>query len=79
MMRRSRDADPLVGDNIDIVVGGVDEAMARIDAQIYFMMSIRNVERLRQFPRAGAKPAFILQAAPFLHQLNSTHRLDRAN
>jgi hypothetical protein len=79
MMRRSRDADPLVGNNVDIGVGGVGETMARIDAQIYFMMSIRNVERLRQFSRAGAKPAFILHAAPFLHQLNSPHGLYRAN
>jgi hypothetical protein len=79
MMRRSRDADSFVGDNIDIFIGGMGEAVARIDAQIYFMMAIGNAERLRQLPRAGAKPAFIVNAAPFFHQLNPTHGLYGAN
>ena len=78
-MRRSRDADTFVGDNIDIVIGRVGKAMARIDTQIHFMMLIGNAERLRQFPRAGAKPALIVNAAPFFHQLNPTQGLDRAN
>jgi len=52
MMRRPHDADPFVGDNIDIFIGEVGEAVARIDAQIHFMMAIGNVERLGQFPRA---------------------------
>jgi len=79
MMRRPSDADPFVGDNIDIVPRRVGEAMARIDAQIHFMMLIGNAERLRQFPRAGAKPALIVNAAPFFHQLNPTQGLHRAN
>ena len=78
-MRRSRDADPFVCDNIDISIGRVSKTMTRIDAQIHFMMSIGNVERLRQFPRAGAKPAFIVQTTAFFHQLNPTHWLRRAN
>jgi hypothetical protein len=79
MMRRPRDADPFIGDNIDMVAGRRGKAMARIDAQIHFMMSISNIERLRQFPGAGAKPAFIVNAAPFLHQFDSAQRLHRAN
>jgi hypothetical protein len=67
VMRRPSDADPFVGDNIDIFIGEVGEAMARIDAQIHFMMSIGNVESLRQFPRAGGKPAFIVNAAALFH------------
>src|SRR5205085_11656033 len=65
MMRRSRDADPFVGDNVDIFVGGAGKTMARINTQIHFMMSIGNVERLRQFPRAGTKSAFIINGSPF--------------
>jgi hypothetical protein len=79
MMRRPSDADPFIGDNIDIFLGRVGKAMARIDAQIHFMMSIGNVECLRQFPRAGAKPAFIVDAAAFFHQCNPTHGVRRAN
>ena len=78
-MRRSRDADPFVCNNIDIFIGRMSKTMTRIDAQIHFMMSIGNVEGLGQFPRAGAKPAFIVNAAPFSHQLNPTHGLHRAN
>jgi hypothetical protein len=79
MMRRSGDADSFVGDNIDILTGGVGEAMARIHAKIHFMMSIRDVEGLRQLSRAGTKPAFIVNAAPFFHSFDSTERLQRAN
>ena len=46
MMRRSGDPDSFIGHNIDIFIGRVSEAMARIDAQIHFMVSIRNIERL---------------------------------
>src|SRR2546429_3689315 len=42
-------------------------------------MSSRDVERLRQFPRPGAKTFLILNAAPFFHQLDATHRLHRTN
>lgn len=79
MMRRARDADPFVGDNIDIFIRGVGEAMARIDAQVHFMMPIGDIECLGQLSRARAKPAFILNAASSFHQLDSVQRLHRAN
>ena len=67
MMRRSGDADSFVGDNIDILSGGAGEAMARIEAEIHFMMSIGDSKCLGQFTRAGTKPPFIVNAAPFFH------------
>jgi hypothetical protein len=79
MMRRSRNADSFAGDNIDMVIGGVGEAMARIDAEIHFMMPIGDIECLRQFSRPGTKPAFIVNAAPLFHQLHPAQRLHRAN
>ena len=41
--------------------------MARIEAEIHFMMSIGDSKRLGQFTRAGTKPSFIVNAAPFFH------------
>jgi len=79
MMRRSGDPDSFIGHNIDIFIGQVSEAMARIDAQIHFMVSIRNIERLGQFPRARTKPALIIKAAPLFHQRDSAKGLRRAN
>jgi hypothetical protein len=79
MMRGSGDADSFIGDNIDIFFDSVGEAMARIDAQIHFMVSIRNIERFGQFPWPRTKPAFIIKAAPFFHQGDPTKRLSRPN
>ena len=79
MMRGSCDSDSFIGDNIDIFFDSVGEAMARIDAQIHFMVSIRNIERFGQFPWPGTKPAFIIKAAPFFHQGDPTKRLSRPN
>ena len=62
-----------------VFLGRMRKTMAGINAEVRFMMSIGNVERLRQFPRAGAKPAFIINAAPFFHQADSAKRLRRAN
>ena len=67
MMRGSCDSDSFIGDNINIFLGGISEAMARIAAQIHFMVSIRNIERLGQFPRPGTKPALIIDFASFFH------------
>jgi len=79
MLRRPGDSDSFIGDNIDIFISGVGEAMARIGAQIHFMMPISDVEGLRQFPRAGTKLAFIINAAPALHQRDPAKRLHRAD
>ncbi len=79
MMHRSGDADSFIGDDIDIFIGRVSEAMARIGAQIHFMVSISDVEGLGQFSRSGAKSAFIINFAPLFHQLDSAKRFHRPN
>ena len=53
--------------------------MARISAEIDFMVSIRNVERLSQFARSGTKMAIIIGSASLFHQRNSAARFDRAD
>ena len=53
--------------------------MLRIRAEIHFVMSIRDIERLGQFPGTGAKPAFIHHASASSHDLDSARRLNRAN
>ena len=77
MMRRTTDPDSFIGHNIDIVFA-VGEAMARVDAQIHLVMPVRDLERLRQFSRPGAKAAFVVDIAPLFHQLDSAERFDRA-
>jgi len=47
-MRRSRNADPLVGYYFNLV-GPRKETMLRIRAQVDFVMVTRNVQSLRQF------------------------------
>jgi hypothetical protein len=42
-------------------------------------MALGNVERLREFSRAGAKPENILDSAPLFHQGKSALWLERAN
>jgi hypothetical protein len=48
-MRGASDTDSRIGYNINTHVCGASEAMPRVGAQIHFMMTIGNVERLRQF------------------------------
>jgi hypothetical protein len=79
MLHRSGDANSFIGDDIDIFIGRVSEAMARIGAQIHFMVSISDVEGLGQFSRSGAKSAFIINFAPLFHQLDSAKRFHRPN
>jgi hypothetical protein len=67
MMSGATDADALIGDNMDIVIGRFDETMARTNAQIRLVMPIGNRERLRQFSRAGTKPVFVLDSAALFH------------
>src|SRR4051794_28553290 len=77
MMRRARNSNALVRDNIDIFLT-VSEAIARIGAQIHLVMSIRNVERLRQFSRARAKAELIVDTAAFFHEFEAAPRFDGA-
>ena len=47
MVSRARDPDSRVGDDVGMGGSDFDEAISRIDAQIHFMMAIRNCERLQ--------------------------------
>lgn len=76
-MGGARNADSLVRHDLDPLLP-VSETMARINAQIHFMVADCNIERLRQFSGAGAKVPLVLGRAPFLHQLNAAQRFDRA-
>jgi hypothetical protein len=78
MMRRPRDSNPQIRDNVDIIIA-FGKAMVRINAQIHFVISIGDGESLRQFPWAGAKLVFIINAAAFRHQRDAIGWLDRAD
>ena len=51
VMRGASYADSGIGYNIDILICAAREAMPRISAQIEFVISIRDFERLRQLAR----------------------------
>ena len=51
MMRGATYANSRIGYNIDIFICATSEAMPRISAQIDFVISIRDIERLRQLAR----------------------------
>src|ERR1700730_1476845 len=51
--------------------------MPPLRGQIHFVMSSRDVERLRQFPWPRAKTFLILNSAPFFHQLDAANRFQR--
>ena len=53
--------------------------MARIGAQVDFMISAGDRERLGDFARTGAKLAEIVNATASLHQFDSSPRLERTN
>src|SRR6266446_7847656 len=53
--------------------------MRRIGAEIDLVMTFGNVERLREFARAGAEAPNIFDAAALSHQRDSAPRLERAN
>src|ERR1051325_4622943 len=78
-MRRTADADSLVRYNIKSRVRVRYEAVARIRAQIHFMISARDSERLRDFARAGAKLTDIIHATPAFHQFDPSPRLEGTN
>ena len=66
MMRGTRNSDSLARHNIRIFLAG-GETMLRIDAQIHFVMPIRDLERLRQFSRAGTELMFVIDPTPLFH------------
>lgn len=53
--------------------------MSLVRAQIHFVVSICEIERLGQFTGPGTESSQIFDAAPSSHQLNAAPRLQRAN
>ena len=78
-MRRTADTDAFVRHNIESRARVSDEAVARIGAQIHFMISARYSECLRDFARAGAESTEIINATAALHQFDASPRLERTN
>ena len=79
IMRRARDPNSLVGYNIHRYSFVLSEAMSRVGAQIHFVMSIGDVERLRELARSRAKTFHVIEAATFFHFPDAFSRLQRAN
>src|SRR5438874_13778266 len=77
-MRGATDPDPFVRDNIESRLCIRHKTVARIDAQIHFVMPIGDIECLRKFSWSRAKLTEIFNATAFLHQLDATPRLNRA-
>jgi hypothetical protein len=59
-MGRSRDANALVGYHIHWRACVANEAVSRVRAQIHFMMTIGNVERLGKLAGPRAKTFHII-------------------
>ena len=66
-MRRARDPNSLVGDDTDRHFFVASEAISRVGAQIHFMMTIGNAERLRELARSRAKTFHVIESATFFH------------
>ena len=75
IMRRARDTDALVGYHISRRFCVASEAVSRVGAQIHFMMTIGNAERLRELARSRAKTFHVVKAATFLHPFDPAPRL----
>jgi len=53
--------------------------MPRIGADAHLVMALCDVERLREFSRAGTKPPNVIHSASGLHQNEAAPRFERAN
>jgi len=78
VVSRARDPDSRIGDDVGTNGSDFDEAISRIDAQIHFMMAMRNGERLGQLARSGAKLAFVIGPAALFHCSDAVGGLDGA-
>ncbi len=78
-MRRARNADALVCHNFHRCLCVPGEAMPWVGAQIHFMMTMGNVERLREFARPRAETFYVIQFSPFFHPFNSSLRFQSTN
>src|SRR5207247_11060248 len=79
MMRRARNPDTRIGHHLEMFGGALLEPMARVAAQIDFMMTSSNVECLGKFAGAGTEFSNIIHAAALLHERDSAPWLERAN
>jgi len=75
---RATDADARVGDDPSLRSRG-EKAMARIGADIHFMMAFRDFEGLREFARAGTKLTRVVHSAALFHQRQTATRFESAN
>ena len=76
---RPADSDTRIGYNLNRVVRPGAEAMLRVYAKIHLMVTFRDIERLGQFPRTGAKPPNVFDSSPFAHEREPAPRLDRTD
>lgn len=76
---RPADTDAGISHNLDVLVDPTMKAVPGITAKIGLMMSLCNIERLRQLPRPGTESTHFFNSASLTHQRNPTARLDRAN
>jgi hypothetical protein len=67
IMRRTRDPDALVGYHIRRRLCVASEAVSPVGTQIHFMMTIGNVERLRELARSRAITFHVVNPSTFLH------------
>jgi hypothetical protein len=74
-MGRSCDPDARVGNHIGRPFCVANEAVSRVRAQIHFMMTIGNVERLGKLAGPRAKTFHIIEAATFFHLFDTLPRL----
>ena len=77
-MRGATDPDPFVRDNIESRLCIRHKTVARMDAQIHFVMPIGDIECLRMFSWSRAKLTEIVNATALLHQPDATPRLNRS-
>ena len=76
---RARDANTLVGNNVDNRASVVSEAMPRVGAEIHFMVAIRNIERLCKLAWPRTEMFYVIDLPAFSHLLDSSSRLHSAN
>ena len=76
---RATDTDAPIGDDGNLWIRTGTKAMRGIGTKIDLVMTLRDIERLGQFPGAGTKAPNIFDAAAFSHDRKTAPRLDRAD
>jgi len=78
-MRGPGDADAFIRDDIERFICFVDKAMPRIRAQIHFVMSMRDIQRLGEFARPGTESSKLFYTTASFHESNALTRFKRTN